>query len=265
MELFIQAEKLTVTKTFTGEDGEVRQKRILSDISFAVEAGKVFGIMGPSGSGKTTLLRLLNRLEDPTDGVIYVQKKKIDQIPVLELRRKIGFVHQVPRMFEGKVIDNLLFGPRLIDVPEEQIRQKIYEYLPWFNLDKNILNRNPKQLSVGEKQRVSILRALMNDLDALLLDEPTSALDPTSANGILKLINEINQKKNMTIIIVSHIPQQVKQVATTGMILMDGKKLADGTVKELFENPRDQRVRDFLEGKFENNYQDEKQDMRIDE
>ncbi|MCD4784284.1 MAG: ATP-binding cassette domain-containing protein [Candidatus Eremiobacteraeota bacterium] len=236
-------------KTMKNSDGEDVKKTVLDEISFTIDEGDVFAVMGPSGSGKTSLLRLLNRLEDPMHGNILIDGKNILQYPVVELRRKVGLVFQIPYMFEGSVLDNLLYGPNLAGEKPEDKKKQVMELLPWFGFKEDMLGRDPDRLSVGEKHRVNILRTLMNDPDVIMLDEPTSSLDPGSARNILELVKDINQKKNKTIVLVTHIPEHARMVSNKALILIDGKIVEKGTVEEVFDNPGASIARNFLEGK----------------
>jgi putative ABC transport system ATP-binding protein len=232
----IEFKNVSVTKRFTDEKGNSTSMQALTDVSFTAESSRVFAVMGPSGSGKSTLLRLINRLEDPVSGEIIVNGINVNTIPILELRRKIGFVFQLPLMFEGNVRDNLLFGPLLSGRKPEEIDQKIVEYLPWFGFEKNMLERHPAKLSVGERQRICILRALMNEPEVLLMDEPTASLDPCSAERILNLIKKINKNEKMTIILITHIPEHAREVAHRGLVLMQGKTVADDNIENLINS-----------------------------
>lgn len=245
----IEFQNIKHKKIIKNSDGENTEKTILDGISFTIDEGDIFAVMGPSGSGKTTLLRLVNRLEDPTHGNILIDRKNILQYPVVELRRKVGLVFQIPFMFEGSVLDNLLYGPNLAGEDLEKKKKQVKELLPWFGFKEDMLGRDPDRLSVGEKHRVSILRTLMNDPEVVMLDEPTSSLDPGTARHILELIKDINQKKNKTIVLVTHIPEHARMSANKALILIDGKIVEKGTIEEVFDNPGTSIARDFLEGK----------------
>ncbi|MFP4497482.1 MAG: ATP-binding cassette domain-containing protein [Vulcanimicrobiota bacterium] len=232
MTVVLEAKDLNAFKVNTQND-KYEKIQIINNLSFKVDEGDIFTIMGSSGSGKTTLLRLINRLEDPDSGQIFLEGKNIRDFPILELRRQIGFVLQLPYMFEGSVRDNIFYGPRLQGQPDEETQKILEQYFSWFGFKKGILEKSPSFLSVGEKQRVSILRALVNKPALLLLDEPTSSLDPNTANSILGLVKEINERTRMTILMVTHIPEHARKIAGKGMILDEGSKIADGTMDEI--------------------------------
>jgi len=246
----IEFQNIKHRKEIKHSNGENTEKTILDGISFTVNEGDILAIMGPSGSGKTTLLRLINRLEDPLEGNILIDSKSILQYPVVELRRKIGLVFQIPYMFEGSVLDNILYGPMLAGENIENKRKEIKELLPWFGFKSDILERDPDRLSVGEKQRISILRTLMNDPEVIMLDEPTSSLDPGSARNILELVRDINKRKNQTIVLVTHIPEHARISAKNTLILIGGKIVEQGSIEEVFDNTQTTIARDFLDGKI---------------
>ena len=244
----VEFKKVNHTKRFSESDGKVIEKKILRDFSFSVESGDIFSIMGPSGSGKTTLLRLINRLEDPESGEILVDGKNVFDCPVRDLRRKTGLVLQLPFMFEGSVLDNILYGPCIKGADIEAKKKEIDSLLPWFGFENDILKRDPQKLSVGEKQRVNILRVLLNDPDVLMLDEPTSSLDPTSSNKVLDLIKNINQKKKTTIIVVTHIPEHARRISHKALITVEGSVMETGDIEDIFNNPCNRETADFLSG-----------------
>jgi putative ABC transport system ATP-binding protein len=245
----IIVENLVKLREFPGEDNKLIMKKTLDSVSFSAEKGKILAIMGPSGGGKTTVLRILNRLEDPDEGTVSFYGTDIRTIPIIELRRKIGLVMQTPCMFEGTVLDNLLFGPRLAGADLKVKTEEITELLPWFGFESSFLQRDPEKLSVGEKQRVNILRTLANTPEVLLLDEPTASLDPVSSGKLLDIVKIINQKRNMTIIMVTHIPDHAGKIADKVLIMADGKVVEQGEAPAVLKNPTTSVARDFLEGK----------------
>lgn len=253
MKTKVEVRKATLVKQAhsTGKNGDSKkEKQILHEVAFSVKQGEVYAIMGPSGSGKSTLLRLINRLENLTSGDIFIDDKNIMQYPVQELRRKAGLVSQIPFMFEGSVLDNLLYGPKLMGMDSGKKTQEAENLLRWFGFDSQILHLEPGRLSVGEKQRINILRTLLNDPDILMLDEPTASLDPQSSTKILNLIKDINEKKNTTILLVTHIPKHALKTAHRALILNEGKVIEEGDLQEIFSSRHNETVADFLEGKI---------------
>ncbi len=242
----IQLRNITHQKLHHNTVADPILKTILDDVSFSVERGEIFAIMGPSGSGKSTLLRLINRLEDPVSGEILVDGKNVREYPVRDLRRKVGLILQLPFMFEGSVEDNLLYGPCIAGIDLEEKKKEIESLIPWFGFGKDILDRDPQKLSVGEKQRVNIMRTLLNDPDVIMLDEPTSSLDPYSSKMVLDLIKEINGKKKTTIIVVTHIPEHARRIAQKALIVINGKVIETGDIDGIFKNAVSEATSKFL-------------------
>lgn len=250
----LKFENVTVIKKVKdkSDDSGYKELTILDNVGFYMEEELVYAVLGPSGSGKSTLLRMINRLDDPSSGKVTLDGKDVREIPVLELRRKVGYVFQLPFMFEGTILDNILYGPDLAGKDRDEEQEKVEKYLPWFGFDKSILERDPSRLSVGEKQRICILRAIMNEPEILLLDEPTASLDPTSAVRILDLVKEINKKSGTQILMVTHIPEHARKIADRVIVLMNGKIATVGKTGDVFENPDHPVVKDFLNGNLEN-------------
>lgn len=192
--------------------------QILSGLDLKVMRGELVTIMGASGSGKTTLLRLINRLVEADSGTIMLNGMDIRDYAPMELRRKVGMVFQLPAMFRGSVRSNFGFGMKLwgnnIDI--ETLARAC-------GIPENLLDADAEQLSVGEKQRVCIARALANQPEVLLLDEPTSSLDAANAGTIEKLLLNLNKEKNMTMLWVTHEKEQAERTGGRRLILKDGR------------------------------------------
>jgi putative ABC transport system ATP-binding protein len=219
---------------------------VLKNISLEIKPNEVFTVVGPSGSGKSTLLRLLNRLEDLSDGSIFLDNLNIKDMDVISLRKRVGLVFQVPILFDDTVEGNILFSLRVKkETPIEGVAEK---YINLVGLDRNFLNRNSNELSVGQKQRVSIARALTSQPEVLLLDEPTSALDPTATHNIENLILDLKSKMDLTVVFVTHDIEQAKRVGQRGMVLVDGEKIEEGQIPDLFENPQNVITKKFVNG-----------------
>lgn len=204
--------------------------KLVDDIGVAVRVGEVLGIVGPSGSGKTSFLRLLNRLDEPTSGTVFLENVDYRQIPPRELRRKVGMVTQQAFLFPGTVYRNLSFGPRQRgEVLDEKRAEEllIRVGLPGYG-DRDVTN-----LSGGEAQRVSIARALANSPLVLLLDEPTSALDEVAKSGIETLIQDIIRESRLTCVMVTHDTAQALRMATRVMLMEHGRAIRIGTVEEV--------------------------------
>ena len=182
-----------------GDDGP-----IVDGFSAQVPAEGMTAMVGPSGAGKTTLLRLLNRLDDPDAGQVLFEGSDVREYDVLELRRRVQYVGQVPVTFPGTVADNLqLAGPT----------EHLEPLLERVGLPPAILPRQADVLSVGEAQRLSLARALACQPDCLLLDEPTSALDTASKGGIERLVRSLADEAGLTVVVVTHDPAQANELA----------------------------------------------------
>ncbi len=209
---------------------EVQGKSILSDISFTVAKLDLLGIVGPSGSGKSSLLRLLNRLDEPTNGTVYIDGINYRLLPPRELRRRVGMVTQRPFLFPGDVASNLRFGPaqRGETVPDEDIARL---------LDRvglaGFAGSEVSVLSGGEQQRVSLARALANRPEVLLLDEPTSALDEESKLGIEELIASLVRDHSLTCVMVTHDRDQARRICNRVILLEAGHLTQSGTAMEV--------------------------------
>jgi putative ABC transport system ATP-binding protein len=208
----------------------VRDKVLIEDVTFEVQNGEVLAIVGPSGSGKSSLLRLLNRLDEPTSGMVYVEGSDYRQIAPRELRRKFGMVNQRPYLFPGSVEQNLRFGPN--QRGESLSQDSVDQLLARVGL-KGYANRNIANLSGGEAQRVSVARTLANSPLALLLDEPTSALDQASKLEVETLIAKIVRDQGLTCVLVTHDIAQAARLADRALVLEAGRIARLGPTKEV--------------------------------
>nr|WP_295969740.1 phosphate ABC transporter ATP-binding protein [uncultured Bacillus sp.] len=220
---------------------------ILNDISAKIMDGELITIIGPSGSGKSTFLSLVNRMTDPDSGSLFFKGVSYSEIDVLQLRRKIGIVFQLPTMLSGTVRDNLAVGPSLF---REQLGEaEIDRLLDQVGLPAGIKNQDARSLSGGQMQRISLARTLANRPEILLLDEVTSSLDPHSTEEIEKLIKEIH-KNGKTILWVTHNLTQAKNAGQFTWVFANGKIVEQDRTKDLFEAPRHSITRDFIEASF---------------
>ncbi len=195
-------------------------QRVLHGITFALEEGATC-IAGPSGAGKSTLLRLLNRLADPAAGVVRYRGADVRDRDVLELRREVGLVPQLPALLEGSVADNVEYGPRLAgrgaDVPAA---------LALAGLDPAFAERPAARLSVGEQQRVMLARALALEPALLLLDEPTSALDKAARDSVERTLLKLRERLGVSWVLVTHDPDQAARMADHVLTLTPGGTVA---------------------------------------
>ena len=209
---------------------EVAGRVILTDISFDVKAAELLGIVGPSGSGKSSLLRLLNRLDEPTSGTVYLDGTNNRELPPRELRSRVGMVTQRPYLFPGDVASNLRFGPaqRGETMSDDEIRGLLGKVgLPGF------ASQDVSVLSGGEQQRVSLARTLANQPEVLLLDEPTSALDEESKMGIEELISALVREHGLTCVMVTHDRDQARRMCRRVILLEAGRLVQSGTAVEV--------------------------------
>ena len=214
-EAIFQVEHLSLA--YPGRHGQA-PAQVLTDISFGVERGGALTLVGPSGSGKSSLLRCLNRLEEPTGGSVLFDGRAITEWDPRELRRRAALVLQTPVLFEGTVRDNLsLRAPKVaLDFSEPRLRETLGEV----GLEASLLDREAATLSGGEKQRVTIARALLREPQALLLDEPTSALDPPNATLVIEAVCRLRQTRGLTSVVVTLSPELVGQLGGARLYLV---------------------------------------------
>ena len=220
---------------------------ILNDISFSVKRGGALTLVGPSGSGKSTVLRCLNRLVEPSSGTVRFDGRDTRSLDPRELRCRVALVMQTPVMFEGTVRDNLCIRPAGVggDFSEERLGATLDEV----GLESTLLDREAVTLSGGEKQRVTIARALLRDPQALLLDEPTSALDPPNALLVVETVSRLCAARGLSIIAVTHQPDLVHRLGGGLLYLIKGRIEAFQSLDGPDANaPMDARLRAFLAG-----------------
>ena len=243
MEPMIQVENLC--KSFSTKNGTVEAAR---NISFSIEKGEIFGIIGLSGAGKSTLVRCLNLLERPTSGTVRVNGKNLTKLSEKELRKErqnIGMIFQhFNLLMQRTALDNVCFPMEIAGISKKEARKKALEYLKVVGLEEKALSY-PSQLSGGQKQRVAIVRALAMEPEVMLFDEPTSALDPEMVGEVLDVMKEL-AKEGMTMVVVTHEMGFAREVGNRVLFMADGKLLVDGTPEEIFENPTNPRLQEFL-------------------
>ena len=222
--------------------------KVLNNISIDIKKGEIFAIVGHSGAGKSTLMRCINGLEDYTDGSLKVNNKEIKNLKkdeLREFRKNIGIIFQHFSLIQRKTVyENVALPMELWGYSKDEISKKVKDLLSLVGLDEKI-DSYPSQLSGGQKQRVAIARALTLNPEVLLSDEATSALDPNTTTSILKLLKEINEKLNITIILVTHEMEVVKQIAQKALLLEHGNIIGFDDTEELFLKP-DTKMKEFL-------------------
>ncbi|MCM3720276.1 methionine ABC transporter ATP-binding protein [Fictibacillus phosphorivorans] len=235
-----------VTKIYTAKGKDIVG---VKNVSLTIEKGEIFGIVGYSGAGKSSLLRCLNLLEKPTSGEILIDGVPITTLSKKELREerlKIGMIFQHFHLISAKtVFENIAFALRAAGKKKAEINQKTLELLQMVGLE-NQKDQYPAQLSGGQKQRVGIARALANDPKVLLCDEATSALDPNTTKSILSLLKSINKKLGITIVLITHEMEVVKEICHRMAVMQDGEIIEAGDVYNLFAHPEKELTKTFI-------------------
>lgn len=225
-----------------------KHTKALDDVTQHISQGEVVVVIGPSGSGKSTFLRCLNLLEEPTDGHIYFEGQDITDpaTDINKLRQKMGMVFQQFNLFPHMTImKNLTLAPiKLLGKSKEDAEKKAMELLERVGLADRA-NSYPTQLSGGQKQRIAIVRALCMEPDVMLFDEPTSALDPEMVGEVLEVMRSL-AAENMTMVVVTHEMGFAKEVASRVIFMEKGRVIEENTPKEFFENPKSDRLKEFL-------------------
>lgn len=227
------------------------QNIVLNDINLTINQGDVVAIIGPSGTGKSTLLRTINLLEKPEKGEVSIEGKTFDLTTKLtkkklELRQSTEMVFQQFNLFKNRTaLENVMEGLVVVKkMKKDEARQIAINQLEKVGMGDRLYHY-PRHLSGGQQQRVAIARALAMEPKMLLMDEPTSALDPELVSEVLLTVKQVAQEGN-TILLVTHEMNFVKKVATRVIFLENGKVVADGTPQDIFENPSNDRLKEFL-------------------
>lgn len=235
-----------VSKTFETKDGSVQA---LKHVSLSIETGDIYGIIGMSGAGKSTLVRCMNFLEVPSEGKVLIDGKSLSEFSPKELRKereKIGMIFQhFNLLMQKNVLENVCFPLYIQGKKKAEARAKALELLEIVGLADRA-KAYPAQLSGGQKQRVAIARALASDPQILLCDEATSALDPQTTSSILELLQDINQKFGITIVIITHQMSVVREICTYVAIMKDGEVKEQGLVEEIFSHPKSQVAKELI-------------------
>ena len=221
----------------------------VKDVSLKVNKGDIFGIIGLSGAGKSSLIRLINRLEEPTSGKIFINGEnvlKFNKKQLLERRKKIGMIFQHFNLLSSRTVEeNVAFALEIANWNKNEIKERVAMLLDIVGLSDKA-KYYPSQLSGGQKQRVSIARALANNPDILLSDEATSALDPKTTKSILELIKKIQQKFSLTVVMITHQMEVVKEVCNRVAIMSDGRIVEEGGVHHIFADPKNEITKELI-------------------
>ena len=222
--------------------------KVLKNISTTINKGEIISIIGPSGSGKSTFLRCINKLEEPTEGHIYIDGMDLmdKNTDINKIRERVGMVFQHFNLFPNMtVLENLTLSPTMVKKESKEEAEKYALYL----LEKVGLsdkaNSYPTQLSGGQKQRIAIARALAMKPEVILFDEPTSALDPEMIKEVLDVMRDL-AKEGMTMLIVTHEMGFARNVGNRILFMDNGEIIEDCSPKDFFENPSNERIKDFL-------------------
>ncbi len=232
-----------VTKEFNTKGGKVVA---LKDINLDIEKGDSYGIIGLSGAGKSTLVRTINLLEQPTEGKVLFDGKLLTGLKSKDLnlqRRRISMIfQQFNLLMQRDAIGNICFPLEIAGVPKADAVKKAKELLKVVDLEDRA-HSYPSQLSGGQKQRVAIARALASDPEVILCDEATSALDPKTTRSILRLLRKINEERGITLVVITHEMEVIKQLCSKVAVIENGEIVERGEVREVFAKPKTKAAR----------------------
>jgi len=236
-----------LSKTFTVRAGQVEA---VKNVTLRIEQGEIHGVIGFSGAGKSTLVRCINLLERPTSGKVFLDDVELTALSERELRktrRKIGMIFQQFNLFASRTaFQNIAYPLKHSGLSRRQIRERTRELLKLVDLEDKE-GAYPSQLSGGQKQRVAIARALANNPKLILCDEATSALDPQTTHSILKLLKKLNAQLGITIVIITHEMQVIKEVCEKVSVMENGLIVESGDVFGIFANPKTRLTQEFID------------------
>lgn len=235
-----------ITKTFHQKTKVITA---LSEVSLKVPEGKIFGVIGASGAGKSTLIRCVNLLEKPSSGTVIVDGQNLMELSskhLAQARRHIGMIFQHFNLLSSRtVFENVAFSLELDNTPKEAINKRVSELLSLVGLNEKHQDY-PTSLSGGQKQRVAIARTLASNPKVLLCDEATSALDPATTKSILELLKDINKRLNITILLITHEMDVVKDICDEVAVISEGRLIEQGAVSEVFSHPKTELAKQFI-------------------
>ena len=223
-------------------EGTAVSSTALDDISFTIEDGEFVGIIGHTGSGKSTLLQHLNGLLKPTSGQVLIDGEDMngEKTDRRALRQRIGLVFQYPeyQLFEETVAKDIAFGPKNLKLSPEEIDRRVRRAMEDVHLDyEKYAEKSPFELSGGQMRRAAIAGVLAMEPKVLILDEPTAGLDPRGRDRILSMLEELHERDNTTILMVSHSMEDMARLAGRLLVFSEGKLVMDGTPREIFSHP----------------------------
>lgn len=224
-------------------------KKILKKLNASFDEGDLVAIVGPSGIGKTTTLRIIDRLEKPDSGEIYLRGAPYSNLSTKAIQKRIGMVFQNPVVFNASVFNNVAYSLRFRGINDKEIKAKVMAILEKLKLD-SLSDRSALTLSGGEAQRVSLARSMVYSPELLLLDEPTANLDPYNVSIIEDVLTKGNDECKTTTIIVTHNVFQAKRIAKKVAFLLDGELVEFSSVNDFFNSPKDPRTASFVKGEM---------------
>lgn len=253
-------------KTYEGKDMPV--VKAVQNVSLNIPSNTIFGIIGKSGAGKSTLVRLISLLETPDAGEIWYDNERVDNLSEKEIilrRRRIGMIFQNFNLFSSRTVgENVAYPMEICKISKAKIKARVKEMLELVGLADRI-DAPVSTLSGGQKQRVAIARALANQPDILFCDEATSALDPQTTRSILDLIRQIQKKMNLTVVMITHQMEVVRDACIQVAVIDDGKVVEQGNVEQIFLKPHSPVTQDFLSHLESSAFENEKDLVRWSE
>ncbi|WP_299449049.1 methionine ABC transporter ATP-binding protein [uncultured Phascolarctobacterium sp.] len=238
-------ELVNVEKTYYSKAGDIHA---LKKTTLSIKAGEIFGIIGLSGAGKSTLVRCINMLERPTNGQVFVNNEELTAMSEAQLRKarqSIGMIFQHFNLLTSRTVyQNIAFPLEIQGLSKAEIDKRVRPLLELVQLQDRA-NYYPSQLSGGQKQRVGIARALASNPKVLLCDEATSALDPQTTKSILELLQDINKKLNLTIVLITHQMEVVKMICDRVAVMENGNIIEEGSMVDMFTNPQHPTTKEF--------------------
>lgn len=244
----MQIELLDLVKTYTSADG-LSQVKAVDGVSLTIPSNEIFGIIGKSGAGKSSLVRLVSMMERPDSGQVLYDGQRVDNLDEKELvlkRRRIGMIFQNFNLFSSRSAgQNIAYPMEICGLPKDQINKRVDELLDLVELSDR-KNARISTLSGGQKQRIAIARALANNPDILFCDEATSALDPQTTTSILNLIRKIQSQMNLTVVMITHQMEVVRDACSKVAVVNEGHVVEVGNVNDIFLNPQSPVTKDFI-------------------
>ena len=244
----MQIELNNLKRTYISADG-LSKVTAVDGVSLTIPSNQIFGIIGKSGAGKSSLVRLISMMEHPDSGEVLYDGERVDNLDENELvlrRRRIGMIFQNFNLFSSRSAgENIAYPMEICGVPKEQIEKRVNELLEIVELSDR-KDARISTLSGGQKQRIAIARALANNPDILFCDEATSALDPQTTTSILNLIRKIQTQMNLTVVMITHQMEVVRDACSQVAVINEGKVVEIGSVNDIFLNPKSPVTKDFI-------------------